>query len=315
MCGRLFTQKVFAKKSNSIAASLFLAVILWGANNVATKYVVGFWGPCWIGSTRLFCAGLCLLAILKWTRWLGKPSHLTAADKRELWLRGSLSLVFYIVAFTTAMHFTSPSHVALYLGTSPVWALLWDERPAMTLRSAQRYGAAALALTGVVVLFWPSLSAGGSKVVGEALGFAAGVLWANYGRQCRILGGKLSGVEVSAHTMWRAGLLLLPFGFLEIAKSGLLLRADIVLAQGYCILVGGVVAYSIWTNALRHWQTSQVYLFNNLIPLTTMGCAHFFLHEPVTHTFWVAMALVVAGVLLGQAKWQRVLGPRWVPLE
>ncbi len=44
-------------------------------------------------------------------------------------------------------------------------------------------------------------------------------------------------------------------------------------------------------------------LFNNLIPLSTMTWAHFWLGEPVTHTFWTAMALIVAGVALGQMKW------------
>jgi drug/metabolite transporter (DMT)-like permease len=43
-------------------------------------------------------------------------------------------------------------------------------------------------------------------------------------------------------------------------------------------------------------------LYNNLIPLSTMLWAHFTLGEAVTTTFWVAMALIVAGVLLGQWK-------------
>ena len=49
-------------------------------------------------------------------------------------------------------------------------------------------------------------------------------------------------------------------------------------------------------------------LFNNLIPLSTMTWAHFFLHEPVTPTFWAAMVLIVAGVVLGQANWTKLFG-------
>ncbi|HWF18070.1 MAG TPA: DMT family transporter, partial [Verrucomicrobiae bacterium] len=244
---------VFAKKTNGgIVVSLIIAVFLWGGSNAGTKYVVKVWGPGWIGSTRLLCAGLCLLAILKWTRWLGTLTPLTAATKRELWLRGGLSLAVYIVVFNWALHFTPASHVALYLGMSPIWTLLWEERPTMTLRSVQRYGAAGLALTGVVVLFWPSLRTGGTGAMGEVLGFLASWLWANYGRQIRALGGKFSGAEISAHTMWRAGLLLLPLAIVEIAKSGLVWRTDLVLVQGYCIIAGGVIAYVLWNNALRH---------------------------------------------------------------
>jgi drug/metabolite transporter (DMT)-like permease len=64
---------------------------------------------------------------------------------------------------------------------------------------------------------------------------------------------------------------------------------------------------------LRHWPTSQVLLFNNLIPLSTMCWAHVWLHEPITPTFWLAMLLVVAGVLLGQANWQKLIALRAVP--
>ena len=130
-----------------------------------------------------------------------------------------------------------------------------------------------------------------------------------------MLGAHLSGAEVSAHTMWRAGVLLLPLGGVEIVKSGLVMRADLLLVQLYCIVAGGVVAFAIWNNALRHWPASQVLLFNNLIPLSTMSWAHFWLKEPVTPTFWLAMILIVAGVVLSQTNWQKILAATALPPE
>ena len=67
-------------------------------------------------------------------------------------------------------------------------------------------------------------------------------------------------------------------------------------------------AWVRWRFALRHWRTSQVVLFNNLIPLSTMTWAYFVLQEPVTPTFWMAMILIVLGVLLGQADWTKIFG-------
>lgn len=319
---------MFAKKSNgAIIGTLTLAVFLWGASNAGTKFLVATWPPVWIGCTRLLCAGLILMGVLRWTRWLGPLTPLSAPLKRGMWLRGGFSLAVYIVVFNLAMRNTTASHVALYLGMAPVWALMWEERPAMNRRSAQRYGAALLALAGVVVLFWPALKSGTSHWFGETLGVFAGMLWAVYGRQCRRLGATLSGAEVSAHTMWRAGLMLAPFALAELVKisaerkTGFILaqadfwQARLVLAQTYCFVGGGVFAYALWNNALRHWPTSQVFLFNNLIPLSTMTWTHFCLNEPVTPTFWMAMILIVAGVVLGQAKWEKILGGRWVPAE
>jgi drug/metabolite transporter (DMT)-like permease len=308
--------RVFAKKTNgAIIVSLLAAVFFWGGGNTGTKYLVASWPPGWLGTTRLLGAGFILLALQHWTSWLGSPTPLTTAIRRELWLRGGVALAAYILVFIWALHFTAASHVALYLGMSPIWALLWDHPPAMTLRSAQRYGAAALAFAGVAVLFWPSLKMGKSNSLGEFLGLAAGFLWANYGRQCRALGSRLSGAEVSAHTMWRAGVLLSPIAIYEISRSGLVWRTDLVLVQGYCIVMGGVVSYVLWNNGLKHWPTSQVFLFNNLIPLSTMCWARVCLKEPITSTFWLAMTMVVIGVVLGQARWEKILGSRWVPAE
>src|ERR1700677_1663521 len=105
------TQRVFGKKSNgAIIATLLLTVFIWGGSNAGTKYLVGFWPPVLIGCTRLLFAGLILLGILKWTKWLGTLTRLTASTRKELWLHGSLSLAIYIAVFNWAMPFTAASH-------------------------------------------------------------------------------------------------------------------------------------------------------------------------------------------------------------
>jgi hypothetical protein len=39
------------------------------------------------------------------------------------------------------------------------------------------------------------------------------------------------------------------------------------------------------------------------------------LGETVTATFWFAMVLVVTGVVMGQTRWEKILGRSWVPAE
>jgi drug/metabolite transporter (DMT)-like permease len=278
------------------------AIFLWGGNNTGTKLLVSSWPPTFTGGTRFLCAGLMLLAVLRWTKWLGVHHPVPAGSRRRLWVQGGLSLASYIVAFNWAVRYTSPSHVALYLGASPVWAFLWEgvgDRSRLTWR---RGGAAALALGGVFVLVWPALKTTSLQLTGEVLGLTASVLWTNYGRQCRALASTLSGAEVSAQTMWRAGVWLLPVGLIEVAQQGFTFEWHLGAIQLYCIVAGGVVAFAIWNNALQHWPTSQVLLFNNLIPLSTMSWTHFWLGEPVTARFWGAMALIAAGVVLGQTN-------------
>lgn len=290
-----------------LAALLVFAVVAWGASNAGTKYLVGpvGWPPIWTGGTRFLCAGFLLLGWLRLNAAGRNAVPLSPAVSRALWWRGGLSLAAYIVVFNWALRLTSASHVALYLGAAPVWAVLWEGRAADARAALLRYAAAALALGGVVALLWPALRQSSVSLPGEVLGLAGSVLWTSYGRQCRVLTRDLGGLEVSAHTMWRAGLLLLPLAAVELAGTGLPGAAWDWGIQAYCVLGGGVLAYAIWSVALRRWPTSRVYLFNNLIPLSTMAWAHVTLNEPVTPTFWLAMLLIVAGVLLGQQSWRR----------
>lgn len=308
---------MFAGRNRAaIAAGLVFAVLLWGGNNAGVKFLVKSWPPIWTGGTRFLCAGLLMLAVLRWTDWLGRSTPLSTEAKRRFWWRGGLSLAVYITAFNWATQLTAVSHVALYLGAAPVWALMWEGRGGGARGDvAKRYIAALLAIVGVLVLFWPTLRSGHSNLLGEVLGFACSVLWTNYGRQCRALAANLSGAMVTAHTMWRAGVLLLPLGVLEVGTRGVTWNSKLLLIQLYCVVAGGVIAFGLWNNALHHWKTSEVYLFNNLIPLSTMFWAYFTIGEPVTRTFWLAMVLIVGGVLIAQANWRAVLGWRWTPAE
>jgi drug/metabolite transporter (DMT)-like permease len=245
---------------------------------------------------------------LRFTRILGEFQPLTPQLRRQLWLRGGLTLAVYIAAFNWALRFTSAAHVALYLGASPVWALLWEEKPGRKWASVRRYGAALLTLAGVVVLLWPALKAVKMNLLGEVLGVASSILWAAFGRQVREMSTRLAGTEVAAHTMWMAGVWLLPVAAVELALLGFAVNGTQAGVLAFCIVFGGVVPYALWNSALRHWRNSQVMLFSNLLPLSTAAWVYYFLGEPVTHTFWAAMVLVIAGVVLGQGDWIKFFG-------
>ncbi len=266
-------------------------------------------------------AGIILLILARFIPWLG-PSHaLSPSLKRRLWTRGAFNLALYIIAFNVAMAYTTASHVALYLGTAPVWALLWEGRPRWDLRSFKSYGAAVLALSGVVFLFWPALKHGGSVWMGEGLGLASSILWTIYGRDCRAFRTELSPAEISGHTFVRGSVILIPLAAWELYyhlsthPSTPFLQPRLLWLQTYCIIASGVIAFILWSNALRHWPVSKVYLFNNLIPISTMLWAFFLIQEPITSTFWPAMGLICGGVLMGQTQWEVFLSRSFQRLD
>lgn len=277
------------------------------------KHLVQFWPPVFISAFRfLICGGL-LLLLLQRTRWLGSSTGCTPAIRRQLWTRTGLCLAVYVVAFMFAIQLTSPANVALYLGASPVWALLMEGRPGQG--AGRRWLAAGLASVGALVLFWPRLQLGGNLWLGKALGIAASILWALYGHLSRALTAHLSSAELTAHSMWRAGVWLLPLTVWELTQVDVVMRFDAWAVFLYSVLGPGIFSFALWSNALKHWPTSQVYLFNNLIPVWTVLCTWLFFRDPITANIWLALLLIIASVLVAAANWRSILGPRWRPPE
>lgn len=287
-------------------ASLVLAIVFWGASNAGTKYVLGAWPPIFAGATRFLAAGLVLQMALFWASWTRGLPDMPPGARRQLWLRTGLWLAIYIGVFQWAVYLIPVSHVALHLGAAPVWAVLIEHGLKRDRWIIWLYAGALLALGGVVVLLLPSLGKSSSSLVGELLGFACGWIWAWYGRQCRRVGQQLTGAAITAGTMWRAGLLLMVPGLFELRAGPLPIDGTLLWVQTYCVIGGGVLAYWLWNHALRCWSASRVYLFNNLIPVSTAVWAHYTLGEPITPTVWLAMALVITGVVVGQRAWAGV---------
>ncbi len=275
-------------------------MVFWGGNNAAAKHLIASgWGPFWTSSSRMGLCALLLMLLMRWTPWFGVRREPDPALRRELWWRGGLSLAVYAAVFTYSLQHTSVARVAVFLGASPLWMLLMEGRGHHGWQGVRRFAAAFIALSGVILLFWPQLRGGGNWL-GDGLGLLAGVLWAGYCRLCGAFQGRLNGSEITAHTMGRAAILLAPLAAWEIASKPPLLAPQLVGLQVYCAVFGGVIAFGVWHGALLRWPPGRVFLFNNLIPLTTMLFAWQFLGEKVSGTFLLAMALVVAGVILGQ---------------
>jgi drug/metabolite transporter (DMT)-like permease len=304
-----------SESNGGIITGLVLAVILWGANNTGMKFLLGFWPPIGLGCVRFLCAGVILWFVQGW--WQGRTTRgvIAPEERHALWWRTGLTLAVYIVTFNWALVFAPVSHVALYLGAAPIWALLLERQRAKGWRFLKQWMAAGLALSGVVVLFWPAVRSGKTSWMGELLGLGASVLWAIHGRECGHLGTRLTTIEITAHTMLRAGIWLLPLATIEFVPRHMVFRWDGCWVFGYTILGGGVAAFVLWNQALTQWSVSRVFLFNNLIPISSMAWAHVCLGEPATRTFALAMVMIVGAVLLAQTNWEKLFGPRWLPSE
>ena len=299
-----------------IVLSLATAVFLWGGNNVALKQLMRGWTPAWTGSTRFLIAGGILMALLRWTPWFGRIPPPPPELRRALWWRGGGLMATYIVLCNLSLRFIPASHFALELALSPIWAL-WLESGSHGFRDRIRHWAAAgLAFSGVGLLLWPALHhPDETRWYGELLGLASGWFWTLHSRQGKRLAEGWSGTAVAAHSMWRAGVLLIPIAAFEILRAGKLppMTPQLVGMQSYCIVLGGVIPFTLWNQCLARWPVSRVALFGNLIPGSTMAWAAIAGFERPSPTFAMSMLLIFGGVVLGQWDWERTFARFWMP--
>ena len=299
------------------AVGLVIAVVLWGGNNVALKQVVTSWPPIWTGATRFLAAGLILLGIVRWSGWFGRIEAPSPALKRQLWWRGGCVTAAYITVCNMALQWIPASHFALEMALSPVWALWFETGRGGTAPSVRRWLAAALAFAGVVLLMAPSLYRHPESWAGELLGLTSGFLWTVHSLQGKRLSSNWSGPAVAAHSMWRAGIILLPLGMVEILISGHAPAPSprTITLHLFCVLLGGVVPFTLWNQALARWPVSRTTLFGNLIPVSTMAWAAGCGVERITSRFGIALAFIVGGVALGQMDLPKKLNRWWMPEE
>ena len=264
--------------------------------------------------TRFVCAGLLLLlGLLRWSNWFGAAHPVNADLRRRFWWRGGL-----IWRPTSSL---STGH----LRVSP--------RPRMSrcISVRRRCGhccgkgvrrmcawrrsdtvPALLALSGVFILVWPSLRASSVSLPGELLGISCSVLWTLYWSPKRVDQG-LSGVKSRRTHHVAGGRCSCRSGWWKCSCAAFIPVPWQFGVQAYCHHCRGVVAFGIWNVALRAaGRRARSTLFNNLIPaqFDDVGALH--AGRRSAATFWIAMALIVIGVIVGPGRTcSRPKPPEW----
>ena len=203
----------------------------------------------------------------------------------------ALALFAYAAAFSFAYITLSAATGALLLfGAVQATMIYWGVRRGERLHVRQLAGLA-LALSGLVVLLFPGLSA--PPLRGSILMLGAGVAWGIYS-----LRGKTAGDPVSA----TAGNFLRAVPFAAILSVSLLpfVRLDLA-GVGYAVLSGAIasgVGYVIWYAALPGLKAASAATVQLSVPVLAAAGGILLLGEPLTLRFLVASIAVLGGIAL-----------------
>ena len=268
-----------------------IAPVAWGTNYFVTHEFLPADRPLYGAALRALPAGLLLLALRRQRphgAWWWRSAVL-----------GLLNMSVFFVLVYAASQLLPTSVASTIMAVSPLTMMLiaWplvSERP----RTAHLAGAAVglggvclMLLTGVEGVSVPGVLASAVAMLVSSFGYILAKRWN-------------AGTDVLASTAWQltaGGLFLLPVAA-AVEGPPPTLSIPTLLAFGYVALVATALAFAAWFTGLRHLPAGTVGLIGLLNPVTGVLLGTVAAGEVLTVQQLCGLALVLAGVVLGQTK-------------
>jgi drug/metabolite transporter (DMT)-like permease len=269
--------------------------LFWGTTGPGIRIAVRSMPPFLQGGVRFTFAGLILLLVLvlrgrrlprDWTTWrdvLLVSAFLAVAN-------GLFSMGFITVTGAVG---------TLIVSTVAIWiSLLEALRPGGARPGWKAIGGLAVGLVGVAVLLpWE----GGWRwehAVGYGVLLAAALVWsvsAVYQRHRRF-SEKLDPLVSAGLQLLLAGVMMCVIGLVIGELPRWSPTNEGLLALAYLTVFGSLVGFASFIYMLEKLPADVVALYTYLNPLVAAGVDFFILREPPGARFWLAAALILAGV-------------------
>lgn len=289
-------------------AAIGAAVAAWGATGVIIKSIA--MDPIAIAAWRF------LLYALLLTGWLyARNGRLSMRILRGS-VAGGAFLAADVMLFFTAVQLTNIVNATTIGALQPVLIAVFATRVLGERIHPREYVAAAVAITGVVVIITQSSGTPEWSGLGDLAAVGAVLTWTGYFIVAKRSAGTLTPLEFTVGTGWWVAVFSFPTGLI-IGQDMSPPPSSELLAVLALLLVGGLLGHSLMNWGLPRlplWLSSTMTL---LIPVFASVTAWIFLGEALTVWQVIAMAVVLAAlavVVIAQSRPTPVLPPQ-APVE
>lgn len=268
-----------------------VAPVLWGSTYFVTQQWLPPDSPLYGAAIRALPAGLVLLVA---RRRLPHGSWWWRAP-----VLGTVTMGAFFALVYVAAQLLPTSMASTIMATSPImmmllaWPLLRTRprAPALVGAAVGLAGVALMLLTGTVEANPLGVLASLAAMTMSSVGFVLAKRWG-------------TGVDVVALTSWQliAGGAVLLLVAMAVEGRPPVLDGGALLAFGYVSLVATALAYVAWFAALQRLEAGAVGLVGLLNPVTGVLLGVLVAHEGLGVRQAVGIALVLAGLVLGQRR-------------
>jgi len=275
---------------------LLVVYVVWGSTYLAIRVGVregaGF-APFTFGALRVVVAGVLLLLWAKWAGARVKPSRkelVTLAVSGVLLWTGGNGMVIW------AEHHIHSAYAALLVSSTPMWAAIVEAIVDRVAPSALLIMSLVVGFLGTALLRFPILRSGTSadllSVIGllfASLSWSSGSIFQNR---------HPVGLGVRASSAYQQLFGSVGFIVLALILSEPTPRptTEAWLAWGYLVVVGSILAFTSFIQALRLLPTGIVFTYAYVNPVIAVVLGWLVLSEPVTVWTIGGASLVLVGV-------------------
>ena len=276
----------------------YLAIyLIWGSTYLAIRIGVRDLPPFLFAGARHLTAGV-LMALFALAK--GEPFPRSPRDYGRLALGGLLLLCCANGLVSWAEQWVTSSLTSAILAAIPLFTALLE-----ALWSRVRLGRGGLAgllvgFAGVLLLLGPEIPAGGRNFTGALLVLLAAFFWALGTVYVRRYAVEAPLFPRTAGQMTAAGIALLAAGLPSLQGGPLHLTAEASIAFAYLVVFGSFLAYTAFGYLLVHEPAAKVATHAYVNPVVGVILGGLILGEGITGWMFLALPMVLAGVVLIQ---------------
>ncbi len=280
----------------------FLAVFLlcsFGANAVAVKIAYGGIGVFTTAGVRF---ALAAVFIVIWALATKRP---LAMERKNLVRALVMGVAFtaQLGLFYQGISRTSATKAILIGNIQPFFLLFMAHFfiPGDTF-TARKLGGVILGVAGIVVLADPASIAGGAWNPGDLMILAATILWAASAVYIKLIIDEIMPYQVVLYQLTVAVPVYLIGGCLFDSAMVFDLNWKVIASMAFQSAVTGSYGFIAWNVLVKKYGAVALHSYLFIMPIAGVSLSWFLLDEPVTPMVFASLALVVAGIIVVNAK-------------
>jgi len=277
-------------------AAMVVLCASWGLNQVAIKFALLDIPPFIQGALRSLGAlpVVIMAARLRGVPLFSRDGTLIAGVTAGALFGLEFAFIYRGLVFTTA------SRGVVFVYTAPFFIALGARVFLREWLSPTQWGGLALSFLGIVVAMGvPDPTVDADVLLGDGLLIVGGVLWA--ATTLVIKGTVLATAPTEKTSVYQfavsAAVFVVAAALFGERMGGM--PGPVALSwlayQSIWVLA---ITFTIWLGLVVHYSASRLSAFSFLTPLCGVAAGHVIMGDPITPTFGVAVALVIAGLVL-----------------